>query len=121
MLVIQCMLLMFKLFSKKSGSILIHTVDTLLHFSFWRTFSLSAAAVSFLVVLFHCLENASTNHAVVFRYFAYFNSSFSLSDSVLCLIQLCLIHWAQLDRKPIFLNVLVNFFVSLNLWKYICI
>ena len=83
-------------------------------FSFRRTFSLSAAAVNFLVIFFHCLESASTNDAVISCYFVHFNSSFSLSDSALCLIRLWPIHWAQLDRI-IFLKCAVNFFMSLDL------
>ena len=83
-------------------------------FLFSPTFSLSAASVNFLVVFVHCFESASTNHAAISCYFAYFNSSFFLSDSALCLIRLCPVHWAQLDRKIIFLNVLVNFFSSTN-------
>ena len=57
----------------------------LLHFHFRRTLFLSAAAVNFLVVFFHCLESASTNHALTSCYFACFNFSFSLSDCALCM------------------------------------
>ena len=83
----------------KSGSILMHR----------HAFAFSVSAQFFVICccskLFGCffyfLENASTNYTVIFCYFAYFNSFFSLSDSALCLIRLCP-HWAQLDKKSFF-------------------
>ena len=99
----------------KSRSILMH------RHAFAFFFSAHFFVICCCSKLFGCflyfLEIASTNYTGIFCNFAYFNYFFSLSDSALCLIRLCPIglHWAQLDRKIIFLNVLVNFFVSLNL------
>ena len=108
MLVIQCMLLMYKLFSKKSGVILIDR--RAFAFSFSARFFVICCCSKLFGCFFYFLENASTNHTVIFCNFAYFSSSFPLSDCALCLIRLCPIHWAQLDRKIIFLKCARKFF-----------
>ena len=75
----------------KSGSILMHRHA--FAFSFSAHFFVICCCSKLFGWFFYFLENASTNYTVIFCNFDYFNSFFSLSDSALCLIRLCPIHW----------------------------